>query len=149
MTAMSTITPGLAVADIAASVRFYSEVLGFDVVFTFPGDDGVLAHASVRLGDSEVMFGRLQASEQHDQGPLGRGVILYATVAGDEDIDAYFQRVKAAGATIVQEPADQFWGNRDWAVADPDGYRVYISKVIRTVSADDMREAMLAGAPAD
>ena len=91
---MKNIIPTLAVADIDASVRFYAEVLGFDVGFTLPGEDGKLIHASVQRGDSYLMFGRIDPSNPHDQSPLGRGVVLYATVADDEDIDAYFQRVK-------------------------------------------------------
>ena len=72
---MKSLVPALAVADVAASVQFYSEVLGFEVTFTFPGDDGKLVHASVRRGDSEFMFGRLRG-DLHDQAPLGRGVSL-------------------------------------------------------------------------
>jgi catechol 2,3-dioxygenase-like lactoylglutathione lyase family enzyme len=44
---MKNIIPTLAVADIDASVRFYTEVLGFDVGFTLPGEDGKLIHGSV------------------------------------------------------------------------------------------------------
>jgi PhnB protein len=146
---MKNIIPALAVADIDASVRFYAEVLGFDIAFTLPGDDGKLSHASVQRGDSSLMFGRIDPSNPHDQGPLGRGVVLYATVADSEDIDAYFQRVRDAGATVVQEPTDQFWGHRDWGITDPDGYLLFISKVTQAVSADAMREAALAGSPAD
>jgi uncharacterized glyoxalase superfamily protein PhnB len=145
---MKTIIPTLAVADIDASVRFYTEILGFDVGFTLPGDDGKLIHASVQRGDGYLMFGRIDSSNLHDQSPLGRGVVLYATVADNEDIDAYFQRVRDAGATVVQEPTDQFWGHRDWGITDPDGYLVFISKETQTVSADAMREAVLAGSPA-
>lgn len=146
---MKSITPSLAVADIDASVRFYAEVLGFDVTFTLPGEDGALVHASVRRGDSDIMFGKLDQSNPHDQGQLGKGVVLYATVDDNEDIDAYFERVRDAGARVVQEPTDQFWGHRDWAIADPDGYHLYISKVIRAVSASEMRDAVLIGSPAD
>jgi PhnB protein len=146
---MKSIIPSLSVASIEDSVRFYAEVLGFDVAFTMPGPDGTLVHASVQRGDSALMFGRRDENNPHDQEPLGRGVILYATVADTEDIDAYFQRVKEAGAQVIQEPTDQFWGHRDWAIADPDGYHLYISKAVRTVSADEMREAMMAGSPAD
>jgi PhnB protein len=64
-----------------------------------------------------------------------------------EDIDIYFQRVKNAGATVVQEPTDQFWGHRDWGITDPDGYLLFISKETQAVSADAMREAALAGSP--
>jgi len=67
------------------------------------GEDGKLVHASVKRGDSEVMFGKLDPSNPHNQGKLGAGVALYATVADSEDIDAYFQQVKAAGAAVVQE----------------------------------------------
>ena len=145
---MKSIIPALAVADIEASVRFYSEVLGFDVQFTLPGPDGKLIHASVKRGDSTVMFGQLDPSNPHDQGKLGAGVALYATVADSEDIDAYFQRVKEAGATVVQEPTDQFWGNRDWIIADPDGYLLWIGKEMRSVSAEEMQDAMMVAAPA-
>jgi uncharacterized glyoxalase superfamily protein PhnB len=136
------------VADIATSVQFYSEVLGFEVTFTLPDDDGKLVHASVRRGECEFMFGQIR-SDLHDQGPLGRGVSFYMVVGDNEDIDDFFARVKEAGADIVQEPADQFWGHRDWAIADPDGYHLYVAKATRDVSPEEMREAALAGSPAD
>jgi uncharacterized glyoxalase superfamily protein PhnB len=141
---MKSLVPALAVADIDASVRFYTDVLGFDAGFALPGEDGKLVHASVQRGDSALMFGRIDTGNPHDRGQLGQGVVLYATVGDDEDIDAYFQRVKAAGAHVVQEPTDQFWGHRDWGIADPDGYQLYISKVTRSVSAEEMRDAVLA-----
>ena len=145
---MKNIIPALAVADIETSVRFYTDVLGFDVGFTLPGEDGKLIHASVQRGDSYLMFGRIDPSNAHDQGPLGQGVVLYATVADNEDIDSYFENVRDAGAAIMQEPTDQFWGHRDWGITDPDGYHLFISKQTHAVSADAMREAALAGSPA-
>lgn len=144
---MPGIIPSLAVADIAASVRFYTETLGFTNGYTFPDDSGTPIHGSVKLGDAEIMFGRIDPANAHDQPPLGRGFALYATVDDDQDIDALFAHAKKAGATVTQEPADQFWGHRDWAVTDPDGYVVIISKVIAQVTEESMREAM-AGAPA-
>jgi uncharacterized glyoxalase superfamily protein PhnB len=145
---MQSIIPALAVADIERSVRFYTEVLGFATQFTLPGEDGKLVHASVGRGDASIMFGRLDAGNPHDQGALGKGVVLYSTVGDEEDIDALFAHARAAGAEVRQEPTDQFWGHRDWGVADPDGYLIWVSKVTRTVSADEMQEAALAGAPA-
>jgi len=43
-------------------------------------------------------------------------------------VDATFEKVRAAGAEIVQEPADQFWGTRDFAVRDPSGNLVRIDQ---------------------
>ena len=45
-----------------------------------------------------------------------------------DDLDATFERVQGAGAEIVQEPADQPWGTRDFAVRDPSGNLVRIDQ---------------------
>jgi catechol 2,3-dioxygenase-like lactoylglutathione lyase family enzyme len=45
-----------------------------------------------------------------------------------DDVDATFEKVRAAGAEIVQEPTDQFWGTRDFAVRDPSGNLVRIDQ---------------------
>ena len=45
-----------------------------------------------------------------------------------DDVDGTFERVRAAGAEIVQEPTDQFWGTRDFAVRDPSGNLVRIDQ---------------------
>jgi catechol 2,3-dioxygenase-like lactoylglutathione lyase family enzyme len=44
------------------------------------------------------------------------------------DLDAAFEKVRSAGAEIVQEPTDQFWGTRDFAVRDPSGNMVRIDQ---------------------
>ncbi|HWK25517.1 MAG TPA: VOC family protein [Solirubrobacter sp.] len=44
------------------------------------------------------------------------------------DADATFAKVRDAGAEVVQEPADQFWGVRDFAVRDPSGNLVRIEQ---------------------
>lgn len=145
---MQSLIPALAVKDIPTSLRFYSDVLGFETTFTLPDDTGDIVHASLKRGDVEIMLGRLDLTQAHDQGELGKGVSFYTTVADNEDVDALYAHAKREGARVVQEPVDQFWGHRDWIIADPDGYRVVVSKVIAQVTADSMREAM-AGAPAD
>ena len=45
-----------------------------------------------------------------------------------DDVDGTFEKVRAAGAEIVQEPTDQFWGTRDFAVRDPSGNLVRIDQ---------------------
>jgi PhnB protein len=146
---MKSVIPALAVADVAASLKFYNDVLGFETTFTMPDERGELVHGSAKRGGVEIMVGRVNPEDPHNQAPLGRGFVLYTTVADDEDIDALFDRAKARGAKIVAEPMDQFWGHRDWTIADPDGYMTTVSKVVAEVTEEQMRDAMLAGAPAD
>ncbi len=45
-----------------------------------------------------------------------------------DDLDATFEQVRAAGGEIVSEPADQFWGARDFAVRDPSGNLIRIAQ---------------------
>jgi catechol 2,3-dioxygenase-like lactoylglutathione lyase family enzyme len=45
-----------------------------------------------------------------------------------DDLDGSFEQVRAAGAEIVQEPTEQFWGTRDFAVRDPSGNLVRIDQ---------------------
>jgi catechol 2,3-dioxygenase-like lactoylglutathione lyase family enzyme len=45
-----------------------------------------------------------------------------------DDLDAAFAKVRDSGAEIVSEPADQFWGTRDFAVRDPSGNLVRIDQ---------------------
>ena len=45
-----------------------------------------------------------------------------------DDLDATFERVRDSGAEIVQEPTEQFWGTRDFAVRDPSGKLVRIDQ---------------------
>jgi catechol 2,3-dioxygenase-like lactoylglutathione lyase family enzyme len=45
-----------------------------------------------------------------------------------DDLDATFEKLRASGAEIVQEPTDQPWGTRDCAVRDPSGNLVRIDQ---------------------
>ncbi|HEU0114563.1 MAG TPA: VOC family protein [Thermomicrobiales bacterium] len=143
---MQSVIPAFAVADIETSLRFYATALGFAETFRLAGDDGRLVHASVQRGDVSLMFGPLdRIAELANRPPLGRGVVLYTTVGDDEDIDALYADAVANGAAVLEAPADQPWGHRDWTIADPDGYAITVSKVTRAVSPDEMREALAVG----
>jgi catechol 2,3-dioxygenase-like lactoylglutathione lyase family enzyme len=45
-----------------------------------------------------------------------------------DDLDATFEKLRASGAEIVQEPTNQPWGTRDFAVRDPSGNLVRIDQ---------------------
>jgi len=45
-----------------------------------------------------------------------------------DDLDDSFEKVRSAGAEIVQEPTDQPWGTRDFAVRDPSGNLVRVDQ---------------------
>ena len=53
---------------------------------------------------------------------------LQAAIFRSDDLDTTFEKVRASGAEILEEPTDQFWGLRDCAVPDPSGNLVRIQQ---------------------
>ena len=99
---------GLAVTDVQAAVDFYTTKLGFTCAFTW-GEPPTMA--GVNLGEVQIFL------EKGTPSPQGCGVYF---VVGDADELYAFHR--ARGVQIVQEPQDQQYELRDYAVRDLHGY---------------------------
>jgi PhnB protein len=130
-----TVTPYLIVKGAEQLIEFAREGLGAEEQFRLPGEGGTIAHAEVRLGDSTIMLA--EATEEY---PATRSNLhLYV-----EDCDAVFRRAVAAGATVVQEVSDKFYGDRAGTVRDPFGNLWSISTHVEDVPADELERRMAA-----
>jgi uncharacterized glyoxalase superfamily protein PhnB len=114
--------PGLTVADLAASMRFYTDVLGF-VVGERWTDKNVLRGASLKAGACSLGLSQDNWAKGRDR-RKGEGVRLWCETV--QDIDALAARIKGAGVQLTQEPKDQPWGVRLLELDDPDGYHLTI-----------------------
>ncbi len=115
------IIPALRYRDANAGLEFLAAAFGADAKEVHRGEDGVIHHAELRLGDSMVMVG--QATEGGWLGgepgrPLASTVSLYVVV---DDPDAHHERAVAAGATVVRPLEDTEYGSREYSVRDPEG----------------------------
>ncbi len=139
---MPHVSPLLSVDDIARSMDYYERVLGFKKGLALPGEGGKLMHGEVHMADEiHLMFmppGPVAQKQLAGGGPKGAGVILYLDL-GDQDIDRYYEDVKRAGAKFVEEITDQFWGDRNFTIEDPDGYVLTFSKHVRDVDFSQMQ----------
>jgi PhnB protein len=138
---MAYISPHLSVDDVAKSLDYYERVLGFQKGLTLPDEEGGggLSHGEARLGELMVMFGpaghpenRTREKLEKAGGVKGAGITLYLDI-GEQDIDRYYEDVKAAGAKVTEEIEDQFWGDRTFTIEDPDGYVITFAKHVRDV----------------
>ena len=111
-----TVFPCLTFKDAKASFDWLERALGAERVAVYEDDDGRVAHAEIRIGESTIMCGDERAGSKAT--PPGVSVV-YVVV---DDADAAYERAKAAGAEVT-EPADQDYGSRDLTVTDPDGNR--------------------------
>jgi PhnB protein len=105
-----TVTPYLTVKRAEELVEFVKQVFGGHEVFRTIGSAGGL-HAEVTIGDSKLMIGGYETVEE-----MPTALHLYVP-----DADAVYQRALDAGATSVEEPVDQFYGDREAGVKDPTG----------------------------
>ncbi len=138
--AYPSVVPTIVVRDVAATLEWFNK-LGFATVFTMPDPDGAIAHAEVaRDADTRLMLG----PDSWGHTPGSTGMSLYIKV---DDVDAYYDRVTAAGITVTQPPADQFWGDRIFTVEHPDGYRFTFWQHVRDVSPEEMQLAVAQMAP--
>jgi len=121
------------VNDVDESLGFYRDALGLDV----QNDVGSGGFRWVTLGSpdqpglgivlSEPHAGRSQADGDALQELLTKGVLPMIMFRVD-DLNATFEKVRASGAEVLQEPMDQPWGPRDSAFRDPSGNLVRISQ---------------------
>jgi uncharacterized protein len=109
----------LGVADLARARAFY-EALGWKTGAS-PADDVVFFQAG---GSVLALWGREQLAEDsavEDPGGWG-GVTLAYNGRSPEEVDAVIEEARAAGASIVREPAATFWGGYSGVFLDPEGH---------------------------
>jgi uncharacterized glyoxalase superfamily protein PhnB len=115
------LTPQLAVPDVAAAVDYYTTAFGAQKVIQMPGPDGKPLHAEVKIGDSLVMIDL--ANDEGLPSPEKLGGTPVTLMLYVEDVDAAFKAAAAAGGDVEMEVADMFWGDRFGQLTDPFGHR--------------------------
>ena len=112
----------LTVNDLAASVAWYRDVLGFTVDKEHSREGRLLA-VSLRAGEVRLLLGQDDGAKGANRSK-GEGFSLQLITA--QDVDGIASRVKAHGWALETEPVDA-WGARVFRVRDPDGFRFTIS----------------------
>jgi PhnB protein len=122
------ITPYLLYEDVASAMKWLAKAFGFRKYGAqMSGPDGKINHAAMKLGDDVIMMG-YPGPKYKNPKRLGHVTQnLYVTV---DNVDKHFKRARKAGATILEEPADQFYGQRRYGAADPEGHHWYFAQDI-------------------
>jgi uncharacterized glyoxalase superfamily protein PhnB len=125
MTTITVASTFIPIDDVDDALGFYRDTLGYQVQqdVELEGMHWITLTNSAQP-DLSIVLESVGAGAPGDREVLGdllaKGVlgrILFAT----DDCDATFEKLRAAGAEVLQEPMDQFWGVRDCAFRDPAG----------------------------
>ena len=105
------------VLNMKASVRFYGDVLGMEVVYG--GEDAFFS--SLRSKDAEYPILNLEQGRS----VTGWGRMIFYVV----DVDAFWEYLRGKGLQ-PESPRDASWGERYFHMPDPDGYELSFARPI-------------------
>jgi PhnB protein len=133
------LTVYMGVSPAAEAIEFYKKAFGAELMFRLDGPDGRVGHAELQIGDSRLML-----AEPCDMGGFSSpehgkktsfGMHLYVT-----DVDAQFKRAIEAGATVVDDVKDQFYGDRTGSLKDPFGHLWFIATHKEDLTPEQIRQ---------
>ncbi len=133
---MPRVSPYLYYEDVAAALAWLVRSFGFKERVRMPGPQGEIMHAEMECAEGVIMMGRPAPDYRNPRNLGGVTQSLYVYV---DDIDGHFRRAKSAGAKIIEEPADQFYGDRRYGVEDPEGHQWYFAEHVKDVAPEDMK----------
>ncbi len=119
---LRTVTPYLHPKGSLGLIAFLKKAFQAEEIAVYQSPDGIVQHAKIRIGDSVIEMGEAHGPYQ----PMPTTFFLSV-----DDVDAWYERAVAAGATSINEPADQPYGDRVGAVADSSENIWYIATHIQ------------------
>lgn len=122
----SMLAVSLTVKDLAKSLAWYQDVLGFSIERKIE-HEGKLRGIVLKAGDVRLSINQDDGAKGWDR-VKGEGFSLRITT--DQNIDEIANRIKEHGGKLDSEPADMPWGARLFRLKDPDGFKISISRIL-------------------
>ena len=123
---MPKVMPMLDYEDAGAAIDFLRSAFGFEETMRLAGDDGSIAHAELALDGASISLSTVWREGGFSTPHELEGVHSQVWCEVD-DVDAHYQRARAAGAVVINEPVNQDYGYRTYRAIDPEGHRWYFA----------------------
>jgi uncharacterized glyoxalase superfamily protein PhnB len=136
-----TVTSGVYYKDPLAALDWLEKAFGFERTLLVTDKDGNLGHSEMRFGDGVIYVGSQWCESVASPASLDGKNTQSVHVQLKEGIDEHCARARAAGAAILQEPEDQFYGDRTYRALDPEGHLWSFGQTVRDVSREEMEQA--------
>ena len=139
--------PYLRTRNANAAIEFYQKVFAAVEVFRLTEPSGRIGHAELKFGNFTVMLSD-EYPEYGIQGPEAFGGTGSSVHLHVDDVDAMTERAAAAGAEVLMQPTDMFYGERSSKVRDPFGHEWLLGSHIEDVTPQEMQRRfneMMAG----
>jgi uncharacterized glyoxalase superfamily protein PhnB len=140
---MPRIVPMMAFEDVGGALDWLAAAFGFRERTRFEESDGRITHAEMEMEDGVIMLANptpdYQSPRRHRESCQQArkwsevpyvidGLLVYV-----QDVDKHFAQARDAGATILSEPEDQSYGDRNYRAEDLEGHRWMFAQHLRDV----------------
>lgn len=132
---MPRISAYLLYEDVASALDWLGRAFGFTERSRIQTPEGEVGHAEMTLDDGLFMMGHPGPEYRNPRRSGAGSANVYVYV---DDVDTHFERAKAAGAEIIEEPTDTFYGDRRYGAVDPEGHVWYFATHVRDVPPEEM-----------
>ncbi|RWB99667.1 VOC family protein [Mesorhizobium sp.] len=133
----STLGSGIFYKNPRAALIWLEKAFGFEPSMVVSDADGRLVHSEMRFGDGYIIVDSEWADHVASPASVAGKNTQSVYVRLKDGLDSHCDRARAAGAEIVQEPADQFYGERQYRARDPEGHVWTFSQTARFVSREE------------
>jgi uncharacterized glyoxalase superfamily protein PhnB len=120
-----------------AALDWLERAFGFERSMVITDKDGKLGHSEMRFAGGLIYVGSEWADHVASPKSVGGKNTQTIHVHLRDGIDAHCERARSAGAVIVREPEDQFYGDRVYAAKDPEGHVWTFGQTVRQVTPDE------------
>jgi uncharacterized glyoxalase superfamily protein PhnB len=140
-TKKATMSCGLACRDPKAQLKWLEKAFGFEITMVIENPDGAIGHSEMRLGDGVIYVGAEWDERHRSPASIGGVNTQSIHIQLPSGLDAHCERARAAGAVIVREPADQFYGDRNYMAIDPEGHVWTFGQTVKVMTLEEMSQA--------
>jgi uncharacterized glyoxalase superfamily protein PhnB len=130
----STFGSAVCYEDPKRALDWLERAFGFEPSMVITDADGRIVHAEMTYGDGYMMIGSKWADFVETPNGLGGKNTQSVHVHLSADIDAHCARARAAGAEILQEPQDQFYGDRVYRARDIAGHLWTFGQTVKVLT---------------
>jgi catechol 2,3-dioxygenase-like lactoylglutathione lyase family enzyme len=122
----------ITVNDPDEALAFYRDALGFEVRNDVSSDGFRWITVGPPGQELDIVLSQPHGGRSEQEGDALAALVakgsFQAALLRSDDLDATFEQLRASGAEVLSEPADQPWGVRDCAFRDPSGNLIRISQ---------------------
>ena len=142
-----TFVPTVFYRDPLAALKWLETAFGFETTSLVTDAEGRVGHSQMEFRGGAISVGgewqgrEIGEARMRSPASLEGAGTQFVRVYLAEGLDAHCEHARAAGAHIVAEPEDQFYGARVYRALDPEGHVWNFSQEVRVVSGEEMEEA--------